>query len=89
MSSIFLRKVVLRFDYSLKSQIFTATSTIATNYVVISLKLCLRRKYRIFSPKSTAAVIRPFPSSPGPLFQNEGKCSAFDRHGNHFSFSSK
>ena len=20
----------------------------------------------------------PFPSSPGPLFQNEGKCSAFD-----------
>ena len=22
--------------------------------------------------------IRPFPSSPGPLFQNEGSCSAFD-----------
>ena len=21
---------------------------------------------------------RPFPSSPGPLFQNEGRCSAFD-----------
>ena len=21
---------------------------------------------------------RPFPSSPRPLFQNEGKCSAFD-----------
>ena len=76
MSSIFLRKVVLRFDYSLKSKIFTAT--IATNCVVISLKLCLRRKYRIFSPKSTAAVIRPFPSSSGPLFQNEGRCSVFD-----------
>ena len=23
-------------------------------------------------------VNRPFPSSPGPLFQNEGRCSAFD-----------
>ena len=21
---------------------------------------------------------RPFPSSPGPLFQNEGRCAAFD-----------
>ena len=21
---------------------------------------------------------RPFPSSPGPMFQNEGRCSAFD-----------
>ena len=24
------------------------------------------------------ALNRPFPSSPGPLFQNEGRCSAFD-----------
>ena len=24
------------------------------------------------------SVNRPFPSSPAPLFQNEGKCSAFD-----------
>jgi len=23
-------------------------------------------------------VNRPFPSSPGPLFQKEGRCSAFD-----------
>ena len=23
-------------------------------------------------------MIRPFPSSPGPLFQNEGRCSVFD-----------
>ena len=23
-------------------------------------------------------VNRPYPSSPGPLFQNEGRCSAFD-----------
>ena len=22
---------------------------------------------------------RPFPSSPGPLFQNEGRCSAFEK----------
>ena len=25
-----------------------------------------------------ANVNRPFPSSPGPLFQNEGRCSVFD-----------
>ena len=24
------------------------------------------------------ALNRPFPSSPGPPFQNEGRCSAFD-----------
>ena len=29
---------------------------------------------------------RPFPSSPGPLFQNEGRCLWY---GNHFSFSCK
>ena len=23
-------------------------------------------------------INRPFPSSPGPLFQNKGRCSAFD-----------
>ena len=23
-------------------------------------------------------INRPFPSSPGPLFQNQGRCSAFD-----------
>ena len=23
-------------------------------------------------------INKPFPSSPGPLFQNEGRCSAFD-----------
>ena len=23
-------------------------------------------------------ILRPFPSSPGPLYQNEAKCSAFD-----------
>ena len=28
--------------------------------------------------KSTYYSNRPFPSSPGPLFQNEVKCSAFD-----------
>jgi len=26
----------------------------------------------------TLGFNRPFPSSPGPLFQNEGRCSAFD-----------
>ena len=30
---------------------------------------------------------RPFPSSPGPLYQNEVKCSAFDTE--KFSFSYK
>ena len=38
---------------------------------------------------------RPFPSSPGPLFQNEGRCSAFDKeiifhsHGNRTHFHKK
>ena len=27
---------------------------------------------------SVNRVNRPFPNSPGPLFQNEGRCSAFD-----------
>ena len=27
---------------------------------------------------TTLRTTRPFPSSPGPLFQNEGRCSAFD-----------
>ena len=27
---------------------------------------------------SFGVINRPFPSSPGPLFQNEGRCSAFD-----------
>ena len=34
-----------------------------------SLSIDLRRIY---------VLMRPFPSSPGPLFQNEGRCSAFD-----------
>ena len=36
-----------------------------------------KEKVSHFLPKSTA-VIRPFPSSPGLRFQNEGRCSAFD-----------
>ena len=32
----------------------------------------MERKNRFAFPN------RPFPSSPGPLFQNEGRCSAFD-----------
>ena len=28
--------------------------------------------------KKIKKFIRPFPSSPGPLFENEGRCSAFD-----------
>ena len=28
--------------------------------------------------KFKSCMFRPFPSSPGPLFQNEGRCSAFD-----------
>ena len=31
-----------------------------------------------FTPKDSSETNRPFPSSPGPLFQNEGRCSAFD-----------
>ena len=31
----------------------------------------------------------PFPSSPGPLFQNEGRCSAFDMEINFHSHSNK
>ena len=30
------------------------------------------------SSKLACYLNRPFPSSPGPLFQNEGRCSAFD-----------
>ena len=30
------------------------------------------------SSQSPEQVNRPFPSYPGPLFQNEGRCSAFD-----------
>ena len=33
-------------------------------------------KYKIQS--TCILVIRPFPSSSGPLYQNEVKCSAFD-----------
>ena len=29
--------------------------------------------YKLFCPNN-----RPFPSSPGPLFQNEGRCQAFN-----------
>ena len=46
-------------------------------------------------PFSAAEFNRPFPSSPGPLFQNEGKCSAFDKeiifhsHANKIRFHKK
>ena len=40
--------------------------------LVYLLKPCLLRNPR---PR---AINRPFLSSPGPLFQNEGRCSAFD-----------
>ena len=33
-----------------------------------------QKKVAVIGPTTN----RPFPSSPGPLFQNEGKCSAFD-----------
>ena len=33
---------------------------------------------RIFVSEVIEYFNRPFPSSPGPLFQNEGRCSAFD-----------
>ena len=32
---------------------------------------------------------RPFPSSPGPLFQNEGRCSVFHSHANKTHFHNK
>ena len=35
-------------------------------------------KIQILSIPSQDLLNRPFPSSPGPLFQNEGTCSAFD-----------
>ena len=37
----------------------------------------MSRGYIIFN-SWVLAFNRPFPSSPGPLFQNEGRCSAFD-----------
>ena len=37
----------------------------------IKIKLRIKLNHNIYSK-------RPFPSSPGPLFQNEGRCSAFD-----------
>ena len=36
-----------------------------------------------------AKINRPFPSSPGPLFQNEGRCSAFDMEVIFHSHASK
>ena len=33
---------------------------------------------RYFTSRHKFHHNRPFPSSPGPLFQNEGRCSAFD-----------
>ena len=38
----------------------------------------MRKHYQITVFKITPKKNRPFPSSPGPLFQNEGRCSAFD-----------
>ena len=32
---------------------------------------------------------RPFPSSPGPVFQNEGRCSAFDMEIIFYSHANK
>ena len=34
-------------------------------------------------------VIRPFPSSPGPLYQNEVKCSAFYMENIFYSLANK
>ena len=36
--------------------------------------------YTQYIPRSDTSNTKngPFPSSPGPLFQNEGRCSAFD-----------
>ena len=47
------------------------------------------RAWRIV-PFFSSYCNRPFPSSPGPLFQNEGRCSAFDTEvifHSHNSFS--
>ena len=43
---------------------------ICTQVVCLNDKHPCRAAFRVNS--------RPFPSSPGPLYQNEGKCSAFD-----------
>ena len=32
----------------------------------------------VWALRNDFAQNRPFPSSPGPLFQNKGRCSAFD-----------
>ena len=51
----------------------------------------IRVSENVDGPK--ARSYRPFPSSPGPLYQNEVKCSAFDMekvfhsHANKNSFS--
>ena len=37
-----------------------------------------RKSTKNNSLDQTAPFNRPFPGSPGPLFQNEGRCSAFD-----------
>ena len=46
-------------------------------------------------PSAARVLNRPYPSSPGPLFQNEGRCSAFDMeiifhsHANKINFHKK
>ena len=53
------------------------------------------QKIQMLSIPSQDLLYRPFPSFPGPLFQNEGTCSAFDieiifqSHANKTNFHKK
>ena len=38
----------------------------------------LQKSPDAINKRISSVANRPFPSSPGPLFQNEGRCSAFD-----------
>ena len=53
--------------------------------------MCFRRKYqeRLKTARHIHSINRPFPSSPGPLFQNDGRCAAFDMEINSYSHANK
>ena len=62
----------------------------------LSIKQAIKSKRCKYLTKSGFPYIgrnRPFPSSPGPLFQSEGRCSAFDleiiSHANKTHFHKK
>ena len=58
---------------------FWRGSTVVGKYLPWKRKLSLRHCTPFVSHTTMQQHInRPFPSSPGPLFQNEGRCSAFD-----------